>query len=148
MLTKLHAAAGALALLMITGFWSATALSELFGTAATIATVKTGILYAMAVMIPAMATAGATGARLGRGMKLPQVRVKLTRMKVIAANGLLILLPSAIFLAIRAQAGQFDSAFVAVQGIELLAGAVNITLLALNMRDGLRLKTRRQRARA
>jgi len=147
MIQKLHAAAGALALLMIAGFWGATALTELVGDAHRITTVKTGILYGMVVMIPAMATAGITGAGLGRGMRLPAVAVKLNRMKVIAGNGILILLPSAVFLALRAQAGQFDSGFVIVQTIELLAGAVNITLLGLNMRDGLRLAARRRRVR-
>ncbi|WP_417674629.1 hypothetical protein [Pseudodonghicola sp.] len=147
MIQKLHAAAGALALLMIAGFWGATALTELVGDAHRITTVKTGILYGMVVMIPAMATAGITGAGLGRGMRLPAVAVKLNRMKVIAGNGILILLPSAVFLALRAQAGQFDSGFVIVQTLELLAGAVNITLLGLNMRDGLRLAARRRRVR-
>lgn len=147
MIQKLHVAAGALALLMIAGFWGATALTELVGDAHRITTVKTGILYGMVVMIPAMATAGITGAGLGRGMRLPAVAVKLNRMKVIAGNGILILLPSAVFLALRAQAGQFDSGFVIVQTIELLAGAVNITLLGLNMRDGLRLAARRRRVR-
>ena len=60
-------------------------------------------------------------------------------MKIVAANGLLVLLPSAYVLASWASAGRFDSAFYAVQGLELVAGAVNITLLVLNMRDGLRL---------
>lgn len=148
MLIKIHAAAGSLALLIIAGFWSATALSELFGGPDQIATVKTVILYGMALLIPAMATAGATGARLGRGMKLPQVAAKMQRMKIIAANGLGILLPSAVFLALRAQAGQFDTAFYAVQGLELMAGATNITLLALNLRDGRRLSDRLHAARA
>jgi len=147
MLVKLHAAAGTLALFTIAGFWTATAVSELFGTAALIAAVKTGILYGMAVLIPALAAAGATGTQLGRGMKLPQVEAKTTRMKLIAANGLLVLLPSAIFLALRAQAGTFDTAFYSVQTLELLAGATNITLLALNLRDGLRLSARRKAAR-
>ncbi|MDK3016106.1 hypothetical protein [Pseudodonghicola flavimaris] len=145
---RLHAASGALALLMILGFWSATALSELFGGPELIARVKMSILYGMLVMVPAMALAGSTGARLGRGMRLPQVGIKMTRMKVIAANGIAVLLPSAVFLALKAQAGQFDTRFALVQGLELVAGATNITLLALNMRDGLRLAARRQRARA
>ena len=38
--------------------------------------------------------------------------------------------------------GQFAALFYAVQGIELVAGAVNITLMSLNMRDGLRLSGR------
>ncbi|MGD9862172.1 MAG: hypothetical protein AB7S99_03065 [Pseudodonghicola sp.] len=147
MLIKIHAAAGALALLIITGFWSATALSELFGSPGQIAAAKTAILYGMALLIPLLATAGATGARLGRGLKLPQVAAKMRRMKIVAANGLGILLPSAVFLALRAQAGQFDTAFALVQGLELLAGATNIALLALNLRDGARLSNRRRAAR-
>lgn len=43
---------------------------------------------------------------------------------------------------LRAQAGQFDTAFFAVQALELLAGATNIALLSLNLRDGLRIATR------
>ena len=147
MLTKLHAAAGTLGLLIIAGFWSATAVSELFGTPVQIAAAKTAILYGMAVLIPSLATAGITGARLGKGMKLPQVAAKTARMKIIAANGLLILLPSAVFLALRAQAGQFDGAFYAVQALELLAGATNVTLLSLNLRDGLRISARLRAAR-
>lgn len=63
-------------------------------------------------------------------------------MKVVATNGLSILLPSAFVLASWANAGRFDSAFYVLQGVELLAGAVNFSLLALNMRDGLRLSGR------
>lgn len=140
---KLHAAAGTLALLTICTFWLSTILSELFGTAATIAMVKTAILYGMIILIPSLAIAGASGAALARGWRVAQVTAKARRMKMIAANGLLILLPSAIFLAIRANAGTFDDVFFAVQALELLAGAINITLLALNLRDGLALSRRR-----
>ena len=84
MLTKLHAAVGTLGLMIIAGFWSATAISELFGTSDQIAMAKTAILYGMALLIPSLAAAGITGARLGRGMKLPQVAAKTT-------GGLLIL---------------------------------------------------------
>lgn len=147
MLTKLHAAAGTLGLTIIALFWSATAISELFGTAEQIALAKTAILYGMALLIPSLAVAGITGARLGKGMKLPQVAAKATRMKVIAANGILVLVPSAVFLAMRAQAGQFDTGFYLVQALELLAGATNVTLLSLNLRDGLRISARLRAAR-
>ncbi|MGR3758603.1 hypothetical protein ACUXV3_00500 [Roseobacteraceae bacterium NS-SX3] len=143
MTPRIHAAAGGLALATISAFWLSTALSELFASHETIAMVKTAILYGMALLIPAMATAGASGASLGKGWKLPQVAAKARRMKIIAANGLLLLLPSAVFLALKAQAGQFDGWFYAVQFIELAAGAANITLLARNMRDGLALARRR-----
>ncbi len=61
-------------------------------------------------------------------------------MPYIAANGILILIPSALFLASKAKAAEFDTTFYAVQALELIAGATNIALLALNMRDGLRMK--------
>jgi hypothetical protein len=64
---------------------------------------------------------------------------------LIAANGLLILIPAALFLASKARHGEFDTAFYSVQAIELIAGAANIMLLALNMRDGLRMTGRLRR---
>ncbi len=148
MKTKVHALAGALALLTICVFWTATAMSELFGDAVAVSAVKNGILAGMFVLIPAMAIAGASGFSLGKGWRSPAVMRKKRRMKIIAANGILVLVPSAIFLANKAGAGQFDAAFVAVQVIELIAGAVNITLLSLNMRDGLALRKKPSRASA
>ena len=61
-------------------------------------------------------------------------------MPIIAANGVLILIPSALFLAHKAGAVEFGASFYAVQALELAAGAANITLLGLNMRDGLKMK--------
>ncbi len=61
-------------------------------------------------------------------------------MPLIAANGVLVLIPSALFLAYKARAGEFDMTFYAVQALELVAGAANITLLGLNIRDGLKMK--------
>ena len=61
-------------------------------------------------------------------------------MPFIAANGLFILLPCAFFLYYRAVAGQFDAVFYAAQTLELLAGATNLLLLGLSMRDGLAIR--------
>ena len=63
-------------------------------------------------------------------------------MPFIAGNGLLILIPSALFLASKANSAEFDAIFYAVQALELGAGAANIILLGLNMRDGLKIKGR------
>ena len=63
-------------------------------------------------------------------------------MPLIAANGVLVLIPSALFLASEARAAEFDASFYVVQALELAAGATNITLLGLNMRDGLKMKGR------
>lgn len=61
-------------------------------------------------------------------------------MPLIAANGLVVLIPAALFLTAKAKAGEFDSLFSTVQAVELIAGAINFSLLGLNMRDGLAMK--------
>jgi hypothetical protein len=50
-----------------------------------------------------------------------------------------------LFLASKASAGEFDTGFYVAQALELAAGATNIALLGLNMRDGLRMKGRLRR---
>ena len=63
-------------------------------------------------------------------------------MPFIAGNGILILIPAALFLASKAKAAEFDTTFYAVQALELFAGATNVVLLGLNMRDGFKMKGR------
>ncbi|WP_202351832.1 hypothetical protein [Mesorhizobium sp. 113-1-2] len=140
MKTRIHAAAGAVALITVSAFWLSTATVELLGDTAAITMVKNSVLVGMAVLIPAMIIVGASGFSLGKGWKSPVVARKKWRMRIIAANGLLVLVPSAFLLSSFATAGRFDSLFTIVQAIELLAGATNIALLSLNMRDGLSLR--------
>lgn len=143
-MTKIiHPLAGALALLTIITFWLSTVLSEVFGGTALVVTVKTLIPWGFLILIPALMAAGGSGFQLGKRFRGPLVMAKRKRMPIIAANGILVLIPSALYLASKAQAGSFDAGFYAVQGIELLAGAVNIALLGFNMRDGLRLTRKR-----
>lgn len=139
MKSKLHGIFGAIALLCIATFWVSTVVSELFLDHFAVVAVKNAVLAGMWLLIPAMAATGGSGFALAKGRAGRLVGVKARRMKLVAANGLLVLLPSAFVLASWADAGRFDGAFYALQGVELLAGAANIALLALNMRDGLRL---------
>ena len=55
-------------------------------------------------------------------------------------------MPSAVFLATRAREGDFGRDFALVQAIELIAGAVNLGLLGLNLRDGRRMTAARRAA--
>lgn len=137
-----HPIAGALALLIIATFWLSTVLSELFAGHATVALVKSLIPWGFILLIPALAVAGGTGMKLGKKMRGPVIAAKKKRMPIIAATGLLILVPAAFYLSAKAQAGAFDASFYTVQILELVAGASNLTLLSLNMRDGLRIKRR------
>ena len=139
---RIHAAAGILGFTVILVFWSSTVVSEFTASPAAVATVKNGILWGMMLLVPALAITGASGVSMGRGRRGARVERKRRRMPVIALNGLLVLVPSAFFLAHRANAGVFDTAFYVVQGIELLAGAVNLYLMAANIRDGLAMSGR------
>ncbi|MDP5208296.1 CDGSH iron-sulfur domain-containing protein [Microbulbifer sp. 2205BS26-8] len=127
---------------MIATFWTSTVVSELIGHQAAITAVKNGIVWGMLVLIPSMVIAGGSGMSLGQRRGDQGVVAKKKRMPIIALNGLIVLLPSAVFLASKANAGSFDSVFYAVQTLELIAGATNLTLMGLNIRDGLRLTGR------
>ncbi len=145
MLKIIHPVAGVLAITTIATFWLSTIFSELFGTQATIIAVKSAIPWGFLLLIPAMAAAGGSGTVLAKGRRGGVLGTKMRRMQIIAANGLLVLIPAALLLASKAKAVEFDAVFYAVQALELVAGATNISLLGLNMRDGLRMKGRLRR---
>lgn len=139
---RMHPLAGGVAFATILVFWLSTVLSELFGSAQAVAMVKQAIPWGFLLLVPALALAGASGAWLMRGWSHELGTRKQRRMPFIAANGVFVLVPSALYLASLASRGAFDRSFFVVQGIELVAGAVNLVLMGLNMRDGLRLARR------
>lgn len=136
---RIHAIAGGIGFLMVFLFWTSTAISELFASHETITAVKALILKGMVVLIPAMAIVGGSGMAMGRRRKDAPAKAKKKRMPIIALNGLLILVPAAWFLAGKAAAGEFDSSFYIVQVVELIAGAANLAMMGLNIRDGLKM---------
>ena len=138
MLKRLHPLAGLLAMLTILLFWLGTVWSEAFGTVADMVAVKGFIPWGLLVLV----LTGASGFKLGGGSSDTRIRAKQRRMKVIAGNGLLILVPCAFYLAVLAARGELGASFYLVQAIELLAGATNLVLMSLNLRDGLRLTGR------
>lgn len=147
-MTRLHILAASLALITICTFWLSTVITELLLPHAAVIGLKKALPWGFFVLIPAMAVAGITGSKLARGRTGGLIGTKLKRMQLVAANGLLVLVPSALFLAWRAGQDNLDTAFYAVQVLELVAGAANITLLGLNMRDGRKLTAGKRRARA
>ena len=143
---KVHAASATIALLLIATFFLSSLISELMGDKVLIAQVKTGIFYAIWILVPAMAIAGATGNKLAPNAKSGAIGEKKKRMPFIAVNGILVLIPAAIFLRGEAVAGNFDTTFYLVQVIELIAGFINITLMSLNLKDGLSISRRKKSA--
>lgn len=145
MIRLLHPIAGTLALVTVAAFWISTVLGEVFGSQALVVTIKETIPWGFLILIPALAAAGGTGFKASRGARAGLVGAKAKRMPFIALNGILVLIPAAFFLSYKAQSGDFDTSFYVVQGLEIIAGAANITLLGLNMRDGMKLRGRRRR---
>ncbi len=140
MKSTIHLIAAIIATLCIAAFFTATILVELLGSQESIALVKSLIVApGLFILVPAIAITGASGFALSKNIKGGLVENKKKRMPFIAANGLLILLPCAIFLDQWASAGNFNTKFFVVQGLELIAGATNLILMAKNMRDGLKM---------
>lgn len=145
MTRKMHAAAGTFALILILLFWGSTVLVELFGSSDQVALVKQTILKGVVVLVGLLAVTGGSGAFLSKGHQTAWTRRKMKRMRLSAALGILVLVPSAIVLERLATSGQFSQTFYVVQGLELLAGATNVVLIGLNLRDGLSLSRRKMR---
>jgi len=141
---SVHAFAGVSAFLFIAAFWTSTVVSELFLDRRAVASVKMAITYALLVFVPCMLVTAASGFAMGGKSTHPLLVAKRRRMPIIGANGLLVLIPAALFLSIKAQAGAFDARFYAVQILELLAGASNLWLMGLNIRDGRRMRPSRR----
>lgn len=146
-LSRIHLAGSILGMCTLLLFFSATVVVETFGRPEEIIAVKLMIPWALLWLIPVLAVTGFTGARLARNERTGLLGTKLWRMKLIAANGVLLLTPVALFLARKAAQGRLDDWFYAAQSLELAVGALNLTLMALNARDGIRL-TRRVRGAA
>lgn len=136
----IHLIASIIATLMIALFFFSTLIVEIFADPTMIAQVKSLIVTpGLWILIPAIAATGISGFLLAQTRQGQLVENKQRRMPIIAANGIVILIPAAIFLDKWASAGNFDGMFYSLQTIELLAGCVNLILMSLNMRDGLRL---------
>jgi len=140
----IHLTAAIIATLCIVTFFSSSILVELFGSHESIAMVKRLIVIpGVFILISAIAITGGTGFALAKNRKGHLVENKKKRMPIIGANGLLVLLPAAIFLDQWATSGTFDTKFYIVQSLELIAGAINLSLMSLNIRDGLKMAGRR-----
>jgi hypothetical protein len=141
-----HAAAGGSALVFALGFLSASITVELFGSNGSVIAVKRGILLAIPLLAICAIVSGGSGNWLAGKSKAQVITRKALRMRIIGVNALLVLIPCAVMLDRMASAAEFGTRFVVVQAIEFVFGAVNVTLLGLNLRDGLRMRARRSRA--
>jgi hypothetical protein len=144
----IHLTAATIATLCIGTFFICSIMVELLGNQASITMIKSLIVSpGLFILVPAIAITGATGFALAAQRKGGLIDKKKKRMPFIGVNGILILLPSALYLDRLAANGSFDTSFYLVQGLELIAGGTNLFLMTLNIRDGLKLSGRLRRAK-
>ena len=137
-LLMLHILATIIGLFTIVSFFTSTLLAEASGNTQLIVTIKTYILYALPLLILAMPTLGITGNKLAGKKPSPKAQLKLKRMKFIAINGIA-LITLAVLLYFKAVKEAFDTTFWTLQILELLLGFINIVLIGLNIKTGMKL---------
>ena len=138
-LKNIHKLAAICAFIFIATFQISTVISDIFATPAQIAYVKRVILMFVPVLMLSMIATGLTANKLYPGILKGQFKIKQIRLKIAAANGVLILLPAAIVLARWSELGEFGVLYWTVQALEIIVGLINITMIGLNIRDGIRL---------
>lgn len=138
MKNNIHRISAVLAVLCIGTFFTSTIIVEVFCSKEAIKTVKSLIVMpGLLLLIPAIATAGSTGFSMAKTRKGLMVKRKKKRMPIIGLIGILILIPAAIVLDMWASDNSFGTKFYILQIIEIIAGGINLTLMGLNIRDGL-----------
>jgi hypothetical protein len=133
--------AGMVAMLIIVTFMTATLYSEVSGDASMVLQVKRNIAFpGIEILLLFMVMAGGTGRSLAKNFSNRAVLLKMKRMRIVALNGLLILIPCAFLLARWAEYEPHSLRFYFVQAIEIFAGSVNLVMLILNMKAGIKLR--------
>ncbi len=143
--THLSAAVGALAL--ITTFLLSSVITELMGNAADVHRIRQWIVFGLPLLVGCLAATALTGRRLARKSKASVLRRKQRRMQIVAAAGIVLLVPCAVLLSYLTASASARGVVSALEITELLAGALNLTLLVLNFRDGRGLTRRPRPAR-
>ena len=147
-LKQIHRSSSLIATLLIATFFVATLVAELFGTLEHIKEVKQlTVMPGLFLLIPCVAAAGITGNLMTRGRKGNLLSTKKRRLLIVAATGLFVLLPAALWLRHLALQNNFGALFYLLQAAELLAGASNLMLMGLNIYDGMKLAGRVKRKR-
>jgi hypothetical protein len=132
--------------ILILIFQISTVVSVALGDHDMIATVKRLILYGICVLIPVMLITVTAGRSLAGSAKHPLILKKMQRMKLIGFNAIMILIPSAVVLYLLSNAGYWGKWFVTVQVLEIISGITNVSLMGLNIRDGIKLRILRSKA--
>lgn len=143
-IVTIHVVASLLALLTVFTFFTSTVIIEITSSVEQIAGLKERIFFALPLMLLTMPVVGLSGKKLAGRSKSPIVNRKMKRMKLVAINGMLLII-LATLLYVLSRDLQLGTTFYLLQGLELLLGGVNISLMILSVRDGMLLSGRLKR---
>jgi predicted Co/Zn/Cd cation transporter (cation efflux family) len=111
-LVRIHLVTAAGALAVISAFLLSSTVTELIGDPGEVRGLRHAILLALPLLIGCLAASALAGRRLAGRSRAPAVRRKQRRMQVVAALGLVVLVPCAValnYLAGSAAAGGLAS---------------------------------------
>ncbi|QDG53503.1 hypothetical protein FIV42_22985 [Persicimonas caeni] len=145
-LAVIHRWSARAATAMIGVFFMSTVVVEIAGDYESVRMVKHAIVWAVPALVVLLAVTGITGQKMAGRSQADKIVAKKRTTGVMAALGLLVLVPAAFALDAMAQEGSFGTWFWVVQGAELVAGATNFTLALLQMRRGADLSPARRAA--
>lgn len=138
----IHGIAAVAAVICITTFLCSTLISELFQNHELVAEVKHRIATTgLPVLVLAMIAAGLTGKGMARQGSRKTI-LKKKRMKLLIFVGIVVMIPSALFLDHKAGAGEFDRYFYGVQMTEVIFGFIQLRLAVMNFIVGMKLSGR------
>jgi hypothetical protein len=124
------------AMFLILVFQSLTIISDIWGSQDSMILAKKIIAWCIPFLIASLIITGISGKKLAGQSQDQLILRKQKRTQLVAAVGLLVLLPSAYFLLYLASNEIFSILFWSIQTIEIVAGLFNFTLLFLNAKDG------------
>jgi hypothetical protein len=146
-LVRAHLAAAVGAVALIATFLVSSAVTEVIGNAGDVHSLGQWIVFGLPALIACLATAALSGRRLAGKSRAKVLRRKQRRMQIVAAAGIVVLVPCALILDDLSAGASASSVVTALEITEILAGALNLTLLVLNFRDGRGLTRPRKPAR-
>lgn len=144
MIYKIHKLFAFISFFIILIFFTSTLFVEVFFDYKTITQLKALIVCpGLFILLPSIAITAISGNIIAKRSKNSElIKIKKKRMPFIAIIGVFVLIPCAIYLNYLATENLFDTTFFIVQSLELLAGAINLSLMFLNIKDSKRLSTR------
>ena len=135
---KAHIIGSIIAAITITMFFTFSLIAEIKGDETFIKQVKEGILFSLPLLLVAMPMLNITGNKLAGESQNPIVLAKRRRMKFVLANGIT-LISLACFLYYRSHYQAIDGIFLTAQIAEFTLGLTNLTLIGINIKNGIQL---------